>query len=241
MSNNIRSDYDCSAFQIVTFHGDSFTKGLYASSEETTYRSLLTGALRLGGGASQVRRIATTGAQMAGALTQPQAADDVAQRDADLVILAYGINDVTGGAGDFVPESTFRIACQDVMDAYAGRVVICAGVAWCGWADGTDNYLRAAAYSSIIEDEATQRGYRYTDLWNITKDRDELLSSPSIESSFDPAFQGDNFHYGDVGHNVIFQSHWATLTATLSKISRSASGERSAAGSRSAAGPRTAA
>ena len=186
--------------------GDSLTGGLYASSEETTFRSQLLGMLGASDPSRQIAPFWHRGCTLARLeMRWPEFSGRP-----DLLFLEYGINDLGNPGCPQIPEDQYAArfgAMLDRMLADAPGVEIVVGtIPWCGWAQGSAERDHALRYNAMIAGEAEKRGLIVSDLWSATVDHPENLSSPSEASPFPPGYAGDGFHPSDQGHLAIAQA-----------------------------------
>lgn len=244
------------AFSRVSFYGDSFTNGLYALSEAYTWRYLLTQAIIAAGGGQDVVHLAVTGNRMTDAATLAGIQVDLANRSPQLVVLEYGINDVTHLD---VTESAFETAADAVIEActaVGAQMLIC-GIPWCGVSmnTGTTYGLRAVAFSAVLRGLAETYQQTFVDLLTPTLNQSTYLSLPIASgghiTSFPPNGSlsypdngGDSFHYGNTGHAALYALIAAALPVPTARLlvqragvgtARTAAGTRTAASSRSVA------
>lgn len=94
----------------------------------------------------------------------------------------------------------------DHIRATAPGVEIVVGtIPWCNWKPGSEKYMKALEYNRWIVKLAADRDIPVADLWSVTVNRPDGISSPDEISAFAPSFRGDNFHPNDVGHKRIAQ------------------------------------
>ena len=170
--------------------GDSFAKGLYASSVERGYKFILADRLNM-----------QLGWILARTLDEAETGWAAWDWPADIIILEIGSNDLWTG----VPEAEWPGrygALLDSLQASGARVIV-GNVAWSGRDPGTTAWEHAQRYNEYIQAEANARGILVADLWGATLNCTECLSNPGEPSPFDPGFEGDNFHPGDYGHQII--------------------------------------
>lgn len=170
--------------------GDSVSLGLAASSEATTYRSLLTVTL----GANTTRIGATTLANVPKVLPA-----------ADLIVLEVGLNDVLTSTPP-ISETLWPAAYGATLDRLqaTGATVIAATPAHLLYRTHT-RYDQMARYAGYIKDQAALRHIAVADLWAIDDCIPTCLSQPEDYTPFPPFYHGDNFHPNDLGHWRIFR------------------------------------
>lgn len=189
--------------------GDSLTRGLYASSEATTFRNRLFAALqdRYPGQVTllQWRSYCT--------LATVEAGWSALEGTADLIFLEIGINDVTQNPNcTQIPEDEWAARYGALLDRMQqdmpGVRIIVGTIPWSGWPEGHEYRARAIQYSEWIRSEAWARGIPVADLWAATVDRPDGLSVPGEPSPYPPGYQGDNFHPNDIGHARIAEAFY---------------------------------
>jgi len=216
--------------------GDSFTQGLYATTEADAWRAVLWAGVAAAypGSAVTTSYEGVSGGKTAAAYLEAQT--DVLPVAPDLLTVQFGTNDVTGAGGTPATDDEFRTATAQLMDTLTGaaaRLVVWLNCAWCNYADGGATYNRAVAFNAIIASEAERRGITVADVWTATALRDDFLSQPGEPSSFAPGFEGDDFHYNDAGHAAIAATVLAAVGVAVAARSRSSAAGRSAAEGRS--------
>lgn len=210
--------------------GHSFTKGLYASAESTTWRERLWTLMQTGfpGSATTKQFSGTSGGKVGEAYARAQT--DVLPNSPDLIVVQFHTNDVTGGSGSPTSDDTFRRQTADLMDLLTDsgrspRLVVWQNNVWCNWGSGDVYWNRAVTFNTIMSEEASRRGIPVADIWSDCAGKTSYLSTPSDVSAFPPGYAGDNFHYGDVGHDAIATVVFAAIqTAIANRQRRTASG-----------------
>lgn len=173
--------------------GDSLSRGLYASSEQHTFRYLVTERLDM-----ESRYLPAC--HTSDALESWRAWD----WQPDMVLLEIGIHGLESHDKNWSHE--YGVLLDELL-ASGARVVV-GTVPWCNWGcDGAYfKYQLAMERNVAIRSEASERGLRVADLWAATLCCGDCISQPSESSPFAPGFQGDGFHPGDYGHEVIASS-----------------------------------
>lgn len=171
--------------------GDSLSLGLAASSEETTYRALLTAALE-----SDTAYIA--------ARTLAGVPDTIPP--ADIIILEIGLNDVLMGAPP-IAESDWPAAYGAVLDRLqAAAPLVVAATPMHALYSAHEHYGQMDRYAGYIREAAGTRGIAVADLWAIEGCIPACLSQEGDATPFPPLYHGDNFHPNDLGHYRIAQA-----------------------------------
>ncbi|NOZ71593.1 MAG: hypothetical protein GXP38_06730 [Chloroflexi bacterium] len=199
--------------------GDSLTRGLFASSEQSTFRNLLFAKLQaLYPGAIQSTFWAGT-CTLAGLEQswknwpgQP-----------DILFIELGINDLGGNRQcPRLPDEKWQAHYGDTLDQirqkYPKITIVVGTVPWSGWHRQSDEFNKALQFNEWIRKEAQKRNVAVADLWTATLDRRDGLSTPDQKSVFPPYYHGDNFHPNDVGHqrlaDTFFDAYLSTLTTS---------------------------
>jgi len=173
--------------------GDSLSKGLYATSEVNAYRYLVADATR-----------ARLGWMLAPTLEVAEEEWADWRWPADVIIVELGSNDLWIG----IPEEEWAErygAFLDDLQATGARVIV-GTITWSGRVEGSESWRRATRYNEYIRAEAGKRGITVVDLWAVTMGHEEYLSRPDELSPFEPGFEGDGFHPGDLGHRAIAEA-----------------------------------
>lgn len=187
--------------------GDSLTTGLFASSDATTFRSILFSALE-DAFPGDIHLTFWENTCSIGGLIQKW---DKWRDYPDVLFIELGINDLPPGRPSCIntQEQAWKAKYGDMLDhirATAPGVEIVVGtIPWCNWKPGSEKYMKALEYNRWIVKLAADRDIPVADLWSVTVNRPDGISSPDEISAFAPSFRGDNFHPNDVGHKRIAQ------------------------------------
>lgn len=172
--------------------GDSLTSGLYASSENNTFASLL--ATRLG--MQLARRHAGT---LANAYDVWR---EVKVWHPEIVIIEVGLNDVSRNV--WSPD-TWRRNYHDLvadMQGNGATVLVCTTF-WAGIGKDHRNYQQYQSLNDDIRQISKETGALLADLWAGTNGCERCVSGVGDDSYFAPHYQGDNFHPNNTGHQLI--------------------------------------
>ncbi len=187
--------------------GDSITRGLYASSEETTFRSRIFRALR----ARYPARIYSTFWQGVCTLGRLEERWGTWPGRPDVLFLELGTNDVSRNPNcPQVPEADWARRYGAMLDRIRrdapGVLIVVGTIPWPGWSPESDRYRRAVRYNRWITAAAQERKIPVADLWAVTVGREDGLSTPADSSPYPPRYRGDGFHPNDIGHARIAEA-----------------------------------
>jgi len=194
--------------------GDSLSRGLHASSEQTTYRAVLASLLRAQN-PENAQRVDRFGACTLGRLERilPNLTGNP-----DLIVIEVGINDVTKndkGVCVPIPDEEWPARYGAVLDTlqqrYPDATIVVATIPWLNWPERSRRYQRALQFNDWIQSAARERDIAVADLWPVTVGQDETISRPDQTSAFPPHYRGDNFHPSDEGHRVIAETIFRVL------------------------------
>ncbi len=192
--------------------GDSLTLGVYASSQETTFRNALFHDLQSISRPWSMRITLWESVCTLGGLEEEW--DDL-PGEPTLLFIEVGINDILGNENcPLVPEAQWRQRYGAMLDRIQqdapGVEIIVGSIPWSNWPEESDRYRKALQYNQWIAEEAQARAIPVADLWSATLGRKDGISTPDQPSMF-PPYHGDNFHPNDVGHrriaNTFFQTY----------------------------------
>lgn len=170
----------------ITYLGDSLTAGLYASTEENTYRSLLTAAVASGGPfEEQGLRI------VGGTVEQTLTANDEFPSDQHLYIVELGTNDINEVDPRIFNEQ-YEEMLQRVRQASPDAALVCLGT----WRP----ISRGGNYDIVIRQQCEDFGGRYRRMHDL--EAEAINKGPAGEETF--AGISDDFHPNDAGHLAIF-------------------------------------
>jgi len=188
--------------------GDSLTGGLYASSEEAAFRTLLFGKLQEQYG-HQIEELYWR--RLCALASLEERWEEMAGRP-DLVFIEIGINDMANVNCEQIPESAWRARFAAMLDRIRERapdaMIVVGTIPWCDWSEENPTRDRALVYNDWIRAEADARNLAVADLWAATVERPDGLSAPEQASPFPPRYQGDHFHPNDVGHARIAETFY---------------------------------
>ncbi len=192
--------------------GDSLTTGLFASSDATSFRSILLRALGNEFPGSIHSTFWGNTCSLGGLAQKWDEWDDYP----DVLFIELGINDLPPGRPKCVntPEKEWKARYGATLDHIRARdpgvEIVIGTIPWCNWKRGSKGYEKAMEYNAWIIELAADRGIPVADLWSATFDRRDGISSPDKASPFAPFLHGDNFHPSDVGHRRIAQEFFRT-------------------------------
>lgn len=171
--------------------GDSVSFGLAASSEETTYRALLTTALDAD----------TTYIRATTLISVPEQLPD-----ADIIVLEVGLNDVLQGDAAPIQEEDWPAAYGAALERLKEHapIVIAATTPHLLYSAHA-RYDQMDRYAGYVRSAAAAHGVRLADLWAIEACIPVCLSQESDYTPFPPLYHGDGFHPNDLGHWRIVQ------------------------------------
>ena len=192
----------------IAFLGDSLTLGANASTPSKTFVSLVTGFIDERSSDEQRSEFLSFDP-----LTDANVAAQAMQHNRRFVIIEFGVH---AAIDESISPDQFRQIYGSILDCVTGdgTIVIAGTVPWLGWAAITPTYERADLFSQIIAQEAAKRQVAVADLWNATKLRLNLISTPQ-ERTFLGVGHGDNLHPNDAGHAVIAKTYEDVLAVEL--------------------------
>ncbi len=223
-------------YRYIHITGDSFTGGLYATAGDK-YRELLETAVKTlnAGNAEEFDQFAVTGGRMA---DQPSQLSTVFP-DCDVLILALGQNDLTGGRTEAQFEADTATCLEyvrDNRDCVTLVVAVPLQPSWWPTATGT----KAQTFCDILEAQAGAYGARYGRRWRNALKTTGLSTAADVTAG--EATAADGYHPNNTGHLQLFEAIWADLEPLMSRAWRRApTASRSAAVGRAQAVGRTAA
>lgn len=186
-----------SSYERVLVLGDSLTVGAYASSQTKTFRFLLAEALDADLAGSGYYNLPTLQENWRQYMKwQP-----------DLIVVEIGINDVIryGPNVDKLNDETWPVAYAEMLrEMKATGATVVATTLY--FAPHQPDRERWEQYNQFIREAAQQEGVLLADVWAATVTCRECVSRPGELSAFPSRFEGDYFHPGDVGHQVIAQT-----------------------------------
>lgn len=191
--------------------GDSLTTGLYASAEETTYRSLLFSALQEAYPGKFGTTFWSNVCTLAGFEYYWGTYDD----RPDLIFIELGINDAGRNSHCMqVPKENWQNRYGAMLDRIRSDVpgvkIIVGTIPWSGWEEGSVGFEEVLQYNEWIAAEARKRQIEVADLWAAVVGRTDGLSSLWQASTFPPAYHGDGFHLNDIGHQLLASTFFRT-------------------------------
>lgn len=191
----------------ILFVGDSLTLGLSAVDPAHSYEQLLLDRLQ------KLRPIEWA----ASVIEHPYGLTDNAELRAApylggrprTIVVEVGTHEVHAPPEQ---QALFQQRYAHLLDRLAethARVIV-GTIPWLGYAPADGGYQEALRINSIIRSEAARHGDVVVDLWHPTVGDAAILSTPS-QSTFMPPFQGDYFHPGNLGHEILANSFWPVL------------------------------
>jgi lysophospholipase L1-like esterase len=200
------------AYPRVHFVGDSFTVGLYATSNHE-YRTLIKASLQALNpltGSEAWTLIAADGAKMS-----DQAADTYGvfgRVRYDLLILAMGQNDINAGHSTAQFRSDTETCLNYVADNTTAQAIVVAVPFQPGWF-GTVYAQFGDAYNAILQEEALERGFYYADSWKQCLTPAGLSAPPDVPVS---ASASDFYHPNNTGHLQLHNALWKDILPLVS-------------------------
>jgi len=173
--------------------GDSLTSGLYASSEQSTFASIVANELDM----QLARRHAAT---LDLAIAEWS---NVRTWRPSLIVIQVGLNDVSKGKYDAHLGADYMSLVRD-MQASGARVIV-ATMFRAGIKPSHPNYDTYLALNESIRQSARETGATLADLWVATTSCEACVSVPGDDSYFAPDYHGDGFHPNNAGHTLIAQ------------------------------------
>jgi len=201
--------------------GDSLTLGLYASSEETTYRQRLFQALQTEHPGA-VRYMLWQSVCTLGGLEKRW---DELPGKPDILFIEIGIHALQDGGqpnatgiDDYcipVPKEVWQERYGAMLDRIQndapGVKIVVGTIPWCNWQPDSAFFQEALTYNAWIIAEARKRDIAVADLWSATVNKVDGISTPEQTSIF-PPYHGDQFHPNDLGHRrlaeTFLQAYW---------------------------------
>lgn len=185
--------------------GDSLTVGLFASSEEETYKQQLATVLH-----------AELTSAYAANLLGIEAIWAAWEGEADVIVLEIGLNDVLGFGPKPLPESEWPAhygALIESLKASGARVI--ATTLFSGLHPLHEDYARLLRYNGYIREQAARHGVPLADIFRATDRCPACLSRPEEPSVFPPLYHGDNFHPSDRGHAIMAHTIAGAISNTV--------------------------
>ncbi len=200
--------------------GDSLTMGLFASTEETTFRNLLFHDLQ----AFHAARLNMTFWQSVCTLGGLQKRWEELDGKPDILFIEVGINDLGSTSSYkyciYTPIDIWQASYGAMLDRIRSDVpnarIIVGTIPWCGWEEDNPFYALAQQYNAWIIEEAEKRHIPVADLWSATVGKADGISRPD-QPSFFPPYHGDNFHPNDLGHQRLAQTFFQTYLSQMPK------------------------
>lgn len=191
----------------LLFVGDSLTLGLYAADPQHTYEELLLERIE--------KQRPVDWAQSV--IEHPYGLTDNAELKVipylsshpQIVVVEIGTHEVHAPPAQ---QALFATRYAHLLDRLAethARVVV-GTLPWLGYSSTDGAYQEAQRLNGIIRAEATARGDVIADLWDPTVGDYAILSTPR-EATFIPPYQGDFFHPGNLGHEILAGAFWPAV------------------------------
>jgi lysophospholipase L1-like esterase len=191
----------------LLFVGDSLTLGLYAADPQHTYAELLLDRLKEQRPVEWAQSV----------IEHPYGLTDNAEKRVipylgshpQVVVVEVGTHEVHAPAEQ---QAFFAERYAHLLDRLAetrARIVV-GTIPWLGYAHDDAGYREALRLNGIIRAEASARGDVVADLWDPTVGDYAILSRPG-ETTFIPPYQGDFFHPGNLGHEILASAFWPAL------------------------------
>lgn len=201
--------------------GDSLTGGLYASTETSTFRSLLFAALQNEHPAEINATFWSWKCTLAGLEKSWESYVGVP----DLLFIELGINDLARTQHEVCPlmpvaewQSRYGAMLDRIRAGAPGVKIIVGTIPWSGWNPNGPEFAQALVFNDWIKAEAAKRDIVVADLWAATVGKPDGLSTPDQPSVFPPGFRGDNFHPNDIGHRRIAETFFQTYQNSRAKV-----------------------
>jgi acyl-CoA thioesterase-1 len=185
----------------VVLFGDSVSLGRGASTTESGFSSII--AQRLDGLGYQTQSRTVVSA-LGGVYVDLKETPEAVSAPSRLIVVEVGAHSVI--ENQTMPLATYRVAYGMILDCLqrsAAQIVV-GTVPSLNWTPGSLLYARASAMSEIIREEADSRGVGVADLWSVTKDRPDLVSS-------------DGMHPDDAGHRIIADAYWERIQPIIKR------------------------
>lgn len=226
------------SYQRIHFIGDSFTVGLYGTPGNTYRERLLVGLQGLNAetGTEAYVVYAGSGAKL---VDQVAVARFVVRafNHPDLIILAMGQNDFTGGISLIDFENGVNGLLDYIKDNATCPCIVVALPFQPHWPT-TGASTVARQYNDILKTGAEARNFLYASRWETALTEAGRSVGADVPLN---ATAWDGFHPNNTGHLQLYNALWADVGVRLSgAMHRKASG-RAAASGRTAASSRTAA